>query len=459
MCRKRGRIVLVGVVGLELSRADFYEKELSFQVSCSYGPGRYDEKYEQQGQDYPLGFVRWTEQRNFEAVLDLMATGAVNPRGLISHRFPLDHALEAYSTVSSGKALGIVLGYPAPKKSTVPASLALSSIVSLPSPPVPAVPQVVIGIIGAGGFTGQVLLPALRQTGARLKVIASAAGVTSTHLGKKFGFELSTTDADRIFSDPEINAVMIATRHASHARFVMKGLVAGKAVYVEKPLCVNEQELHDIMECHQQALSKGATFLMVGFNRRFAPHVLEMKRLLGAMGGPKTFIMTVNAGTVPASHWVNNAAEGGRIVGEACHFIDLIRYLAGVSIIGIKSTHAGNSSGVGAEVDTATITLELSDGSTGTVHYFSNGHKSLPKERLEVFCGGRVLQLNNFVQLTGFGWPGFSKHKLWKQDKGHAGEMVAFVSALRKGESAPIPFSEIYEVTKASFWAAKGGTS
>jgi predicted dehydrogenase/threonine dehydrogenase-like Zn-dependent dehydrogenase len=454
MCRKRGRIILVGVVGPELSRADFYEKELSFQVSCSYGPGRYDEEYEAGGRDYPIGYVRWTEGRNFEAVLDMMANGSLDIAPLITHRFPFDNALEAYGKVSEGKALGILLEYP---QDEAEGSNSLSQrSIKLPGNPAPPVSRVSVGMIGAGGFTGQVLLPALKKTGVRLRSIASGAGVTGSHLGKKFKFDVTTTDTDSILNDADVNTVLIATRHNSHAGFVKSALSAGKRVYVEKPLCLTREELSDIEKAY---VSQPSPFLMVGFNRRFAPHVVKMKGLLDSVQEPKTLIMTVNAGIIPADHWTQDpVVGGGRILGEGCHFIDLLRFLAGAPITGVMAARIGGSKGMIRD-DKMSFTLNFADGSLGTVHFFANGSKAFPKERLEVFCAGRVLQLDNFRKLKGYGWPGFKKMSLRSQDKGHRAEMQALVDAVQNGNPSPIPFDEILEVTKAGFdvvEAAKG---
>jgi len=457
MCRKRGRIVLVGVTGLELSRADFYEKELSFQVSCSYGPGRYESNYEGKGMDYPIGFVRWTEQRNFEAFLNLLAEGKVTTEPLITHRFDFDQALQGYEKVSDGTAMGIVLTYVDGRKAWEEARAGRAAVPPSASvalkPPVGGRSRAVVGVIGAGGFTGQVLLPALKETGARLKTIISAKGVSGTQLGRKFGFENSSTAADALFDDDEINAVLITTRHDSHARYVLRGLEAGKCVYVEKPLCLNAAEFAEIEARYSQLSTKDShPFLMVGFNRRFAPHIVKMKSLLSGVKEPKAMIMTVNAGAIPADHWTQDPEiGGGRIVGEGCHFIDLLRYLAGSSIQSVATTVAGSQDESNLK-DTVTISLTFADGSIGTIHYFANGHKKVAKERLEVFCGGRVLQMDNFRSLRGHGWSGFSRQTLWAQDKGHAGEMRAFIDAVSSGASSPIPFGEIVEVTKASFF-------
>jgi predicted dehydrogenase/threonine dehydrogenase-like Zn-dependent dehydrogenase len=470
MCRKRGRIVLVGVAGLELSRADFFEKELSFQVSCSYGPGRYDPVYEEKGLDYPIGFVRWTEQRNFEAVLDMLAAGRLNVRPLITHRFAFEEAEKAYELISGNREpyLGIILKYgtgqtvlgagehPEKDPQITPIAQIGERTIRLKdavkdSQTASNLP--VVGVIGAGNFTGQVLLPAVAKNEVRLKTIASGGGVSGSHFGRKFGFELSTTDTESVFSDPEINTVFVTTRHDSHARFVLEALRAGKHVFVEKPLCLTETELDEIKDIFLTLNTSNLKLplLMVGFNRRFAPHVVKMKALLSTVPAPKSLIATVNAGEIPAGHWTQDPqAGGGRIVGEACHFIDLLRFLAGCPIAGSSIQVMAGKTG-----DTATIQLLFADGTIGTVHYFANGSRQFPKERIEAFCGGRVLQLDNFRMLRGWGWKGFGKMRTWSQDKGHAAEVKAFLDAVRGGGPAPIPPEEIFEVTSVSLEAAE----
>lgn len=448
MCRKRGRIVLVGVVGLELSRADFYEKELSFQVSCSYGPGRYDSLYEEGGQDYPAGFVRWTEQRNFEAVLDMLADGRLDVAPLVSHRFPFDRAVEAYELVSRGGALGIVLSYPgeAAKAESILRGRTIRLVKTdnpnrIPSP-------AVLGVIGSGNYATQVLIPAFKQTTATLQTVVSGTGVSGVHAGKKYGFSVMSTDSRVVLDDAAINTVIVSTRHDSHAQYVCKALQAGKHVFVEKPLCLNMEELAEIKAT---ADSHPSQLVMVGFNRRFAPQVQKMKALLSGMQEPKSFVMTVNAGAIPPEHWTQDkAVGGGRIIGEGCHFIDLLRFLAGSPIVSVQALKMGDSPGVTVRDDKATFTMAFADGSFGTVHYLANGHKSFPKERLEVFCGGRILQLDNFRVLQGFGWPGFRTMKLWRQDKGQAACAAAFIEAIRLGVPSPIPFEELVEVSRVT---------
>ena len=445
MCRKRGKIVLVGVTGLELSRADFYEKELSFQVSCSYGPGRYDPEYEEKGRDYPVGFVRWTEQRNFEAFLDVLSAGQVNVDPIITHRIDFENALDAYQVVNENAGLGIVLQYPVSEENK---HTATGQLIELKEHKSAAVNQVVLGLIGSGSYSGQVLIPALAQTTARLKGIVSEKGVTGTHHGMRNGFEYSSTRIDDVLEDEDINLIVISTRHDSHSDLLCRALRAGKNVFVEKPLCLNEEELHNIIELNKDSSIKGT--VTVGFNRRFAPQVEKMCDLLAGALEPKAMVMTVNAGHIPTDHWTQDPEiGGGRIIGEACHFIDLLRFLAEASIKTVSCVFLDQ-----AKKDTVSIQLSFEDGSIGTINYFSNGNKSIPKERLEVFCAGRVLQLDNFRRLTGHGWKGFSKMNLWRQDKGHAAEMNALIGAITNGELSPTPFDEIVEVTRASFVAS-----
>jgi predicted dehydrogenase/threonine dehydrogenase-like Zn-dependent dehydrogenase len=453
MCRKRGRIVLVGVTGLELSRADFYKKELTFQVSCSYGPGRYDTKYEIKGQNYPFGFVRWTEQRNFEAILQMMQDKRLNILPLVSHRFPFEESEEAYKLISNKESsLGIVLRYPL-KKEKESKDLFSRNIILVQTKNAEKNPiEPVIGMIGAGNFTNQVLLPALKKTNVRLKSIASSGGVSGTYLGKKYGFEQSITDVDRIFNDPEINVVFITTRHNSHAQFVCRALEAGKNVFVEKPLAITLEELERVIEIYNNSRKHDSPTLMVGFNRRFAPHIQKMKSLLDAIKEPKSFIITVNVGQIPVDHWTQDPeVGGGRIIGEGCHFIDLMRFLVGYPITGVKSTVIGNYSKVEPRSDKITLTMTFTDGSFGTVHYLANGHKSFPKERVEVFCGGRILALDNFRVLRGYGWPGFKTMRLLRQDKGHTTEVQKFIEAIKEGKESPISAEELFEVTRVSF--------
>jgi predicted dehydrogenase/threonine dehydrogenase-like Zn-dependent dehydrogenase len=453
MCRKRGRIVLVGVVGLELSRADFFDKELTFQVSCSYGPGRYDPSYEDQGHDYPLGFVRWTEQRNFEAVLDMLAEGRLTVAPLISHRYDIEQAPDAYAVVGGSEpSLGIVLKF----ADSGSAAAAITRTVVLAAPDAASSSNATvaqadtsgngsarISVIGAGNYAGAVLIPAFKAAGAQLMRIASAGGASSVHLGRKFGFAEATTDSAALLVDPQVDAVVVSTRHDSHADYVLRALAADKHVFVEKPLAV---ALGDLTRIAEAAQARPTRCVMVGFNRRFAPQVVKIKQLLAGAPGAKTFVMTVNAGAIPAKHWTQDAAVGGgRLVGEGCHFVDLLRFLCGAAIESFQVERMQ-----AATADTVSVTLRFADGSLGSLLYLANGSKAFPKERLEVFAAGRVLQLDNFRKLTGFGWPGFSTMNLWRQDKGQKACAAAFVQAVCTGGPSPIPLDELMEVGRVS---------
>lgn len=468
MCRKRGRIVLVGVTGLELNRADFYEKELTFQVSCSYGPGRYDENYEQKGQDYPFGFVRWTEQRNFEAVLGLMTNKKLDVTPLISKRIPLAEAPAAYQQLVADRSLlGVLLTYPetgVDLRRTIqvrdwgnggaPVNDQRSEARHLR----PETRNAVVGVIGAGNFASLVLLPALAKMPVRLKTIASSGGPGAALAARKFGFEQATSHYRTLIEDPEVNVVFIATRHNTHGPMVVEALRAGKHVFVEKPLCLNRQELAEITEVYStlQSSISGSRHLMVGFNRRFSPLAVKMRNLLAARSQPITAIYTVNAGAIPANHWTQDPqVGGGRIIGEGCHFIDLLRYLVGAPIVGVEARMMGAAPGVTVRQDKMTIVLEFADGSLGAVHYFANGSKRFPKERVEVFSEGRVLVLDNFQALSGYGWQGLGRTRLWRQDKGHAAEIAAFVERVANGGEPLIPFAELEEVTLATFAAVE----
>lgn len=459
MCRKRGRIILVGTAGLELSRTDFYEKELTFQVSCSYGPGRYDASYEERGVDYPVGFVRWTEQRNFEAVLDMMADGRLDVKPLVSHRFDIAEAEQAYGLVAgngSVNPLGIVLRYPSPggpdEEMLLRRSVAIRLNASLRSASKADRREPVVAFIGSGNYATAVLIPAFKEAGASLKSVVSSTGVSSVHAGRKFGFQEATTESETILADPEINAIVISTRHDSHASLALRAGQAGKHVFVEKPLALVHSDLDAIeAEFAAGAAGEAPRILMVGFNRRFAPHVRKIKSLLAGVAQPKVFVMTVNAGAIPLEHWTQNPeVGGGRIIGEGCHFVDLLRHLADAPITKHQAVSVAGNSASRPHDDKAIITLGFADGSIGTILYLANGHKSFPKERLEIFAAGRILQLDNFRRLTGYGWPGFTQQKLWRQDKGQKACAAAFVEAVRKGGESPIPVSELIEVGRVT---------
>jgi predicted dehydrogenase/threonine dehydrogenase-like Zn-dependent dehydrogenase len=452
MSRKRGRIILVGVTGLELSRADFYEKELTFQVSCSYGPGRYDPEYEEKGNDYPFAFVRWTEQRNFEAILDMMSSGQLNVKDLITHRFLFENASDAYELLTTDKsALGILLQYKSEPQKRHLSSVSLNSDVEF----VPSAP--VVGFVGAGNYASRVLIPAFKNAGAQFHTISTSGGINGVIHGNQTGFKEASTDTDAMIDNPDINTVAIVTQHNSHSHFVNKALHAGKNIFVEKPLAINQDELEEVKQAYEKASSSAnPPKLMVGFNRRFAPQIQKIKSLIEPIKAPKSFIMTMNAGSIPADHWTQDInVGGGRIIGEACHFIDLMRFLAGTEIISVQARRMGDSDGVDITEDKAAIILGFADGSFGTIHYYANGAASFPKERIEVFADGRVLQLDNFVKLKGYGFKGFKKMNLWKQDKGQNECSRLFLESIKNGTPSPIPIDEIFEVAKVSIDVAE----
>ncbi|MFT5759537.1 MAG: putative dehydrogenase/threonine dehydrogenase-like Zn-dependent dehydrogenase [Alteromonadaceae bacterium] len=447
MSRKRGRIILVGVIGLELSRADFYEKELSFQVSCSYGPGRYDPSYEEQGNDYPLAFVRWTEQRNFVAILDMMSGGQIDVKSLITHRFKFECASDAYDLLTTDKsALGILLQFESEVASRHEKMIKLKTI------PTYQTNEPVVGFIGAGNYASRVLIPAFKGAGAQLHSISTSGGINGIIHGEKSGFCEATTDTLNMIENTSINTVAIVTQHNSHAYFVQQALKAGKNVFVEKPLAITHEELADVQAAYYEAIkADNAPKLMVGFNRRFAPQVQKMKALLEPIKEPKSFIMTMNAGSIPADHWTqDNSVGGGRIIGEACHFVDLMRYLADSQIVSVQARRMGDTDSVEVTEDKAAIILGFADGSFGTIHYLANGSASFPKERVEVFVAGKVLQLDNFIKLKGFGWKGFKKLNLWKQNKGQNSCSKLFLDSIKNGTAAPINVNEIFEVASIS---------
>lgn len=438
MSRKRGRIVLVGVIGLNISRADFYEKELSFQVSCSYGPGRYDDDYEQRGNDYPLPYVRWTEKRNFETVLQSMAFGKLSVKEMITEVVDLENYQTIYGEIGTKKSIASILKYTSKEANDPAHTVALKSVNFKGS-------KGVIGIIGAGNFTKMTVLPALKGTGAAFKYIASAGGVNGTILAKKYGFSHSTTDYKQILHDEEVDLVMITTRHDKHAAMVEESLAAHKNVFVEKPLAINKEQLELIVA----ALEKSDATLTVGFNRRFSPHARRVKGLVG--NAPMNVIATMNAGNIPADVWVHDMqVGGGRIIGEACHFIDLITYFTGSKVISVCM----NSMGVNPEdnTDNASILLKYENGSTGAINYFANGSKAYPKERIEVYSQERTAVIDNFRRTTGYGFKGFSTLKT-SLDKGHKTQFAELINCVKSGGAPLIPFDVIVNTTRASFAA------
>lgn len=437
MTRKRGRIILVGVTGLELNRSEFYEKELTFQVSCSYGPGRYDENYETKGQDYPLPFVRWTEKRNFETLLSSISRGLLNVKPLISEVVDLDNYLDVYGNIGEKRTLASLLRYSGKAEA--------DSVVRLKDSKIS--PSRGFGIIGAGNYTKMTMLPILKKAEAPLRIIASNTGVSGTFLAKKYGIGQSTTDFRQILQDPETGLVIITTRHNLHAAMSIESLLAGKDVFVEKPAGINLTEMLEI----EEALAKSGKSISVGFNRRFSPFSLKMKQIIGENPGPISIIATMNAGFIPPESWVHDLqVGGGRIVGEACHFVDLISYLTGSEVDSVSMTSMGKYPG--PNTDNASIHLHYKNGSLGIINYLANGSKAYSKERVEVYFNGKNLILDNFRKLEGFDTGGFSQLKSG-QDKGHEQMFRMLIDRSQKGGESLISWESIKNTHLACFAA------
>jgi predicted dehydrogenase/threonine dehydrogenase-like Zn-dependent dehydrogenase len=436
MSRKRGRIILIGVIGLDLKRADFYEKELSFQVSCSYGPGRYDESYEQKSQDYPLPYVRWTEKRNFEAVLYSISTGKLNVKDLITERIKLENYLDIYGNMHNSKSIASILEYDENSNySNIVPVVSLNDLKSSKGK---------IAIVGAGNFTKMTMLPLMKNQ--NIKYIVSKGGLTAKALAQKHKIPFSSSSYDEILKDPEISWAFITTRHDLHAPMVIKALENGKSVFVEKPLCLNMDELENILKAHSEF--KGQ--IMVGFNRRFSPHIQKIKSVVQD-SSPKNMIATMNAGFIPSNVWVHDmVVGGGRIIGEACHFMDLLSYISGSKIKKICMNALGSN--LSDNTDNASILLSFENGDTGVINYFSNGNKAYSKERLEIYYDEKTIIMDNFRETTAYGVKSFSKLKT-KLDKGHKDQFNTLLEVIKRGGPAPIPLESIVNTTKASFAA------
>lgn len=438
MSRKRGKIVLVGVIGLNMRRDDFYKKELTFQVSCSYGPGRYDEDYEYKGHDYPIAYVRWTEKRNFQTILGAIANGGLNVKPLITEVVDLEHYNEIYGDMRKKGSIATIIRY----SEEVPSNriVAIEDVHVAPG-------NGKIGIIGAGNYTSSTVVPCLIKAQAKIKYIASAGGLSAKIMAKKARAEMATSDYHELLRDPEVGMVIITTRHNLHAKMVKDALEAGKSVFVEKPLCLHPDELDDICKIYKNA-DKEVT-LTVGFNRRFSPFTVKLKQMIGE--GPMNIIATMNAGYIPPEVWVQDIeAGGGRVIGEACHFIDLCSYLTNSKVIAVCMNAMGENPQ--ENTDNATILLKYENGTNAVINYFSNGSKAYQKERIEVFSQERVFILNNWRKLEGFGVKGFSKMK-GSLDKGHENEFRMLIDQLENGGESLIQFESIVNTTKASFAA------
>lgn len=446
MCRKRGRIVLVGVIGLDMDRADFYEKELSFQVSCSYGPGRYDEEYEQRGNDYPLPYVRWTEKRNFEAILESIRSGNLDVKSLITERVKLADYLDIYGDMNAGNSIASIIEYPEANSQQPTAN---SRNVTVSDSRIESGTGV-MAVVGAGNFTQAMIMPMLDKAGASVKYIVSSGGLSSTTLAKKYKVPNSSTDLQSVLADDEVEGVLVTTQHNLHAGMTLQALKAGKHVFVEKPLALKQEELEEITE----AVRDSGKTVTVGFNRRFSPHAEKMKSFLGDEPGPMNIIATMNAGFIPPEVWVHDLESGGgRIIGEACHYVDLITYLTGSKVAEVSMQAMGTDPQ--ENTDNASIHLKYENGSLGVINYFANGNKAYSKERVEVYYQGNNLILDNFRRLDGYGYGGGFSSKILKtkQDKGHAKQFDLLTKRWSEGGEPLIPFDEIVNTTKATFAA------
>lgn len=448
--RQKGRVVAVGAVGLELDRRPFYFKEAEFVVSCSYGPGRYDPDYEDRNRDYPAAYVRWTEQRNMQAVLDLMGNGRLDVSPLISHRFPIERAGDAYDLIESGAEpyVGILLEYPQHENNDPRRRVELRS----PS----RNGKLPIGVLGAGNFARTVLLPALQKC-KQLEpaVICSAGGVSAQSAGKRFGFATATTDAEAVFDDERLKAVLCITPHDQHAEQVIRAIRSNKHVFVEKPLCLTEQDLFDIEETLADAVD-APPIVAVGFNRRFAPAVIQMKEFFTRVDAPLTVSVRFNAGPLPADHWSQDEeTAGGRIIGEACHAIDLATFLTGSPPVRVFAEAIGGPTAPQVRDDQCFITLRHANGSISNVAYLSGGDRSFPKERVEVFGGGQIAVLDDFRSVTTCVGGRSRRHKFGGQDKGHVAQIQTFAAAISGTATPPISWEDIRAVSLASILAVR----
>jgi predicted dehydrogenase/threonine dehydrogenase-like Zn-dependent dehydrogenase len=472
IARDRARVVAIGAVGLNLPRKVYFSKELTFLNSRSYGPGRYDPSYEEAGHDYPIGYIRWTEGRNMEAFVDLLGANRIDVIPLISHRFPIDQAPEAYRMIT-GKTqqpfLGVLLTYPNELGKESLAAQRLSSrieTVSAPTGAIEAASTCRLGVLGAGSFATSILLPVLRGVpGVNLVGIASASGMSAQHAAKRFGFTYASGDESELINDPAINTIAVLTRHDLHARQVLAALSAGKHVFCEKPLAIHPEELDEIEKFFSQVVQRrpdtGAAqatpcpVLTAGYNRRFAPLAIKLKAFFSRRTEPFAAHYRVNAGSLPPDHWLHNPlVGGGRIIGEACHFVDFLTFLAGEPPISV-SVNALPDGGSYQE-DNVVMSFTFSDGSIGMVTYLANGDKAFPKERIEVFSGGRVGVLDDYRTLTLLkdGQKRVYQSRL-RQDKGHRAEWEAFASTITGTGSIPIPYQQLFSVTRATFAAVK----
>ena len=444
IARDRARVVMVGVTGMDLPRAEYYHKELTFIVSRSYGPGRYDAAYEERGQDYPIGHVRWTEQRNMEAFLDLVAAGSVKPDSLTTHRFDIADAAAAYDMILRGSEphLGVLLTYP-DSPATEPSRIAIPKT----DPAAEATSEgkrVGVSFLGAGNFARGTLLRHLAKLPIEHRGVVTASGASAVSAGKRFGFEFCTAEPSELLADHVTDLVFVTTRHSRHAEQVAAALRAGKAVFCEKPLAVDQDQLQDVIEATRENPR-----LLVGFNRRFAPLAADLKRHFAGDGdasrGPLSIHYRVNAGPMPHDHWLADPAEGGRLVGEACHFVDFAAYLTDSRPVRVSASRLGD------DPDNVAATIDFEDGSVCQLAYLTDGSTKAGKERVEVHGGGRSAVLDDYRTLALHGGGGRKLGSRWKQDKGHAAELAALVEAVQAKRPMPIRLESLISTTRTTF--------
>jgi predicted dehydrogenase/threonine dehydrogenase-like Zn-dependent dehydrogenase len=444
--RKKGRVIAVGAVGLNIPRQPFYDRELTFRISMSYGPGRYDPEYEERGHDYPIGYVRWTEGRNLESFLDLVAEGRVNVEGLITHRFTLDEAEQAYQLIAgeSGEPyLGVVLHYESDPDSERRIPIAVKKAAAA----TPA-KSVRVGLIGAGNYARAMLLPHFKSAGAELQSIATASGVTARTVAEKFGFRYCVSGADEVLADEEVNLIVIATRHDSHAELAQRALERGRHIFVEKPLALNDDELESVIAAAAQ--SKGE--LIVGYNRRFSSLARAAKEFFTDRQAPLSINYRVNAGRIPRSHWAQDAREGGgRIIGEVCHFIDFMHFMTGSLTTRVYAESIASRNQEITNEDSVFITLRFADGSNGSIAYVAEGDKALPKERIEIFGAGKSFVIDDFRGAIAYQDGREKKTKLREQDKGQEDEVGAVCAVVLEGKPAPIALNDLATTARATF--------
>jgi len=449
--RKKGRVVVVGAVGMNLPRQPYFESEAELVVSCSYGPGRYDPEYEERGRDYPAAYVRWTEQRNFEAVLGLMASGRLDVDPLVSHRFEIAEAEAAYDLIDRGDEpyLGIILRYPGSEHRRPTRRIELRAGANDGRPG--------LGFLGAGAFARSVLLPAFGRVADRLepRVLCSAGGLSAADAAAGSDFQAVVSDENEVFSDPSVAAVVIATRHHLHARQVLRAVKAGRHVFVEKPLARTVEEIAEI-EAALEELGSDAPLVMVGFNRRFSPAAVVVRDFLAGAGTPLTVSVRFNAGRLPTEHWTQDLeVGGGRIVGEACHAIDLATYLVGAPPVRVFAEAVGGPESPAIVDDQCFITLRHADGSVSSIAYLAGGDKAFPKERVEVIGGGRVAVIDDFREVVTVLAGRTRRNRFLQQDKGHRQEVERFAAAVSEGGPAPIPWSDLRSVSLAAILAVR----